>query len=100
MRVLLADAPVGSPAGVPDPGRGGALCDRDRSTAPNAAQLRFERAQIADGADRLDPLVSDHGDAGGVIAAVLELAQPGEQQRLDGPSADVANDAAHHCEDT
>jgi len=51
--------------------------------------------QVADGAHGLDRLADDHGDAGGVVAAIFETCQTGEEQVLNGALADISNDAAH-----
>ena len=96
--VLLADAAVGGPAGVPDAGRGGPLGDRDRAPA-SAGELLAQRAEVPDRPHGVDPLAGDHRDAGGVIAPVFEPRQPRQQQVAAGRAADVANDAAHRVED-
>ena len=57
-----------------------------------------EVVEVADRADRVDLVAGEHADARGVIAAVLELAQALDQEVLDRPVADVADDAAHERE--
>ncbi len=66
----------------------------------STVELGAQRVEVADRAHRVDPLVGDQRDPRRVIAAVLELAEAGEQQLLGGTGADVANDAAHALEDT
>src|SRR5580693_5034854 len=110
MSVLLAHAPVRGPARMADAGCRGARGDRDGGPAGRVAvraharlvagQLGLQRAQVADGAHRLDAVLGDHRDAGAVIAAVLELAQPGEQQIARGTLTYISDNAAHCVEDT
>jgi hypothetical protein len=86
MGVALRRAAVGRPARVTDAGRG-----RRVEQVGDRAQL----GEVADGADQLDiVLLVDERQAGRVVAAVLESFEPGEQERLAGPVADVADDAA------
>src|SRR6185312_600352 len=102
VRVLLADAAVRGPAGVPDP-REQALAGPplgDRDAPPAVGQLLAQRAEVADRADGLDPLAGDHGDPGRVVAPVFQPCQARQQQVTDGATAHVANDAAHPFEDT
>ena len=102
--VLLAHPPVRRPAGVADAGRRRARTAtataaprlRDPRPAPRPrVELGLQRVEVADGAHRLDPVLADHRDPRRVIAAVLELLQPGEQQLTGRAPADVADDAAH-----
>jgi hypothetical protein len=56
---------------------------------------RTQLGQVADGTDQLDVmLLVDERQARGVVAAVLESLEAGEQEWLAGPVADVADDAA------
>ena len=77
--VLLADPAVRGPARVPDPGRGGLRGDGHRCGAARCdrggprVELGLQRAQVAHSAHRFDVAVGNHGDAGRVVAAVLEL---------------------------
>src|SRR5438045_2247944 len=81
--VFAGDPAVGRPAGVPEPDRAG----------------RQVGAGLANLADRLlqgrDAIAAD-GDPPGVIAAILELAQPLQHDlgRVRLP-ADITEDAAH-----
>ena len=74
--VLLVDAAVRGPAGVADAGRRRARRRRRRAAVPpsprgdGVAQV----LEVADRAHGLDLAAGDHRDAGGVVAAVLELA--------------------------
>ena len=103
VRVLLADAPVGRPARVADArarrplGHGHAPGGR---RARLQRELRAQDIEVAHGAHGLDAVAVDNRDAGRVIAAVLELAEAGEQQLPRGPPAYVANDSAHRFDDT
>ncbi len=97
VRVLLGDAAVGGPAGVPDAGRGRPLGDRD--SAGVAGELLAQRREVADRPHGVDPLVGDHRDAGGVIAPVFEPREPGQQEVARRTSPDVPNDAAHRSQD-
>ena len=80
---------------IPEPGRR----RRDGHAAVAVAVQRFDRRaqprQVADRADRLEPVVALHGDPGRVIAAVLELLQPPQQVLLDRAGPDVSDDPAH-----
>ena len=96
VRVLLGDAPVGRPAGVADAGGGG----RRERRRPRRRRLRpLDRGaqvrEVADGAHRVEPAVGLQGDARGVVPAVLELLEAGQQDVLHRAIADVADDAAH-----
>ncbi len=87
--VLGGHAAVRGPARVPEPGgrrRGGVR-------AGDVAQLR----EVADGAHRLDqPVVlREEGEAGGVVPAVLEALEAGEDQLTARPASDVSDDPAH-----
>ena len=77
---------VGRPAGVPD---------ADLAREP----LRQRLVQVAHPAGLLGDLdaagLPEHGDAGRVVAAVLEPAEPLEQQRRCLLAADVSDDPAH-----
>ena len=60
----------------------------------------LELRDLPRGAARLDRLAIEHGDAGRVIAAILESLQPLDQERRGLHGADVADDTAHkdRCE--
>ena len=105
VRVLLADAPVGGPAGVADAGRGRAREQRDGPSAASPARslspsLASQRGEVADGAHGLDVILGDHGDAGAVVAAVLQTLETAQQQFTRRALADVADDSAHPVEDS
>ncbi len=95
--VLLGHRAVGGPPGVADPrpllralsqghARGALAVGLDRAA---------QRAQVADRPHGVDPPVVEDRDAGAVVAAVLELLEPGQEQRACVPGSDVANDSAH-----
>ena len=99
VRVLLADAPVGGPARVADARRWrAARRPRRRRLAPSSFSRSAPRLPTARTASIRSPAITR--DPRGVITAVFEPRQPGEQQVTDGAPADVANDAAHRVEDT
>ena len=81
--VLVGDAAVGRPAGVAEPD--GAAGQRGLGLPDLAGPLLDH-----------DRAVSRHGDAPGVVAAILELLQPVQDElRCVGARADVAENAAH-----
>ena len=63
-------------------------------------QPAFEVAQLALGAAALQVAVLDGGDAGRVIAAVLEPAQRIHEIGGDGLLPDDSDDAAHGCSES
>ena len=73
------------------------------ATAPSAADRLVgveadRRAQVGEVADRahgVDLAVREQRDAGRVVAAVLELLEPGDQQIAARALADVSDDSAH-----
>ena len=74
---------VGGPAGMPDAGHAFALGQRPR------------QGLDADGVlEDLDAVPGD-GDAAGIVAAVLQLAQAVEEYRLGAFPTDIPDDAAH-----
>jgi hypothetical protein len=90
--VLFGGAAVGGPAGV---------ADAEGSMEGVVGDDGLEVAELAGGAAELEYALAvgagstGDGDAGGVIAAVLETAQAFEDDRDDGFWADVTNDSAH-----
>ena len=86
MRVGLVGTAVRCPAGVADPHRPGQLAVLDG--------LR-QVVELADGAHQAKPLAIVNRNAGGVVAAIFETAQPIEQNTRDGTLTDVANDSTH-----
>ena len=85
VRVLLGGPPVRRPARVADARRRGA--SRSRSlTSRSCCRLPTARTSSTPAVDQREP--------GGVVAAVLETLEPGEQERLAGALPHVADDAA------
>src|ERR687887_306411 len=64
-------------------------------TRPCVAQRVWPMPVVAGGADGGQLPLGLHGDARGVVSAVLELLEPGEEDLLHRPMADIADDAAH-----
>ena len=93
--VLLGDPAVGGPARVGDSGRGRRGGDHNPALAVVLGNRGAQVREVADRADAVDPPVIDHRDASRVIAAVLELLQPGDQEVTAWASAHVSDDAAH-----
>ena len=94
MGVLLGDPAVRGPSGVGEADLGLGLGDRDGALA-----VRFDRGpqvgQVADRAHAVDLAVIEQRDAGGVISAVLELFEAGDQEIATRPAAHISDDAAH-----
>jgi len=86
VRVLLGDAAVCGPAGVAETGR------RLRAVR---ARLLLQVLEVPDGAGVLDPVLLDQGDAGRVVAPVLEPLEALKEERLTGPLPDISDDPAH-----
>ena len=86
--VLLGGAAVGGPAGV---------ADAVGAFYRGGADGFFKMAQLAGGAAQgeLAAECATDGDAGGVVAAVLETAQTFKNDGDDGLGANVTDDAAH-----
>jgi hypothetical protein len=78
MGVGVGDAAVGRPAGVADPGGGRPLERGDAALALLAYRFAQE-GEVADRARRGDLAVREQGQACGVIAAVFESLEAGEQ---------------------
>jgi hypothetical protein len=71
------------------------VADAGRRSRVEQIRDRAQLGQVADGADQRDVvLLVDQRQAGGVVPAVLESFEAGEQEWLAGPVADVADDAA------
>src|SRR5688572_24007153 len=85
--VLHRGYAVRCPAGVRDP-----------DVARQAVPVR-EARQLGDAPGAAQPLHAavHHGDAGGVVAAILEPAQPLEQDGDDVTAGDRSHYAAHGC---
>src|SRR5262249_22788704 len=86
MRVLLRDPAVCRPARVAEPGR--------RVGAVGAGRF-LQRLEVADGADVIEAVILEHGEARGVVAAVLEALEPAQKKAFRLPAADVSDDPAH-----
>ena len=86
MRVLLGDAAVGRPARVTEAGRGG-------RGAVAGGELQV--LEVADGPCVREPVLLEEGDAGRVIAAVLEALEAVEEQVLALTRSYVSDDPAH-----
>ena len=96
VRVLLGHPAVGGPAGVADAGRRrgrghGDAAVRERMLLDSRAKVR----QVADSPDAVDLTVRDHRDPCRVIAAVLELLEPRDQQ-VPARSVTYVSDYAAH----
>ena len=87
MRVRLRDGAVRRPARVPESG------DRGRGVVAGGALLQL--GQGADGAGVLERAVGEQRDPRRVVAPIFEALQPGQQQVLARPPADVPDDPAH-----
>ncbi len=98
MGVLLGHAAVRGPAGVgeADRGRRGSYGNAAVALGPivgrnGIAQVR----EVSDCADRVDVPVFEQGDPRRVIAAVLQLLEPLDEEVTARPLPHVADDAAH-----
>src|ERR1044071_9811757 len=87
MGVALRRPAVGGPARVADAHRAGHR---------RAAQHRFQIAELAFAAADRHLAVAENRDAGGVVAAVFELAQAFQYKRRCFPLPDISDDAAHY----
>ena len=88
VRVAVGRAAVGRPAGMAD--AGGAVGERPGGQVV-AQHLQLARAL----AHAQTPVTVDHGDAGGVVAAVLEPREPRDQHGLARARAHVSDDSTH-----
>ena len=86
--VALGRLAVGRPAGVAD-----ARLAADRVADEEVG----EGDELADRAAALEPALVEGGDAGAVVAAVLEPLQRLEDQRRDLVAAEDGDDAAHQA---
>ena len=84
--VLLGGTAVRGPARVTDAVRAG-----QRPLAKHGLEI----GQLARAASHVDAVRADDGDAGRVVAAILEPAEPIEHHRDDFLMTDVSDDAAH-----
>ena len=88
MGVAVGRFPVGGPAGVGD---------ADAAGHRLLPQLFREGRHLAPGTHPLQaaPVVTEHGQAGGVVATVLQAPQAFEKNRDHVPLGDRPDDAAH-----
>ena len=86
VRILIRGAPVGGPAG---------MANAQRPHGALAGELGLKVFQLPAGAHHVQRASLDDGDAGGVIAPVLELLQPVDEDGGRLPLPDVTDDAAH-----
>ena len=86
MRVGLGRLAVRGPAGV---------ADAERAVQRMLAQRAFELLDAPDALDDLQALAVEHGDAAGVIAAILQAAQSLQQQRLRLLVPQIRDDSTH-----
>ena len=86
MRVFLGGAAMGGPPRVAQ-----AVAAGDRV----GGQHLFEPRELARASPHVETPGVHQRDAGRVVAAVLEPAQPFDQDRQHGTRPDVADDAAH-----
>ena len=97
MGVGLGYPSVGCPTGMGDSGEVtidiGLLVEAEISTF--SFQGLAQLGQVADSADFLDPTRDQHRDSGRIVAAVLEVLQPGDEYLLTGTVADISDDSAH-----
>ncbi len=87
MGVGLARPAMRRPAGV---------ADADGAVDRVLAQAPLQIGQLALGPAALDPAADQGGDAGRIIAAILQALQRLDQAGRDRPGPDDADDAAHH----
>src|SRR5689334_18348759 len=89
VRILFRGTPVGRPARVAD------SVSAVEGTEPNRF---FEVAQFSFRASNLEIVIFIYdGDAGGVVAAILEFAQPVDDERDDLYVANVTHNSTHAC---
>jgi hypothetical protein len=98
MGVLLGDAAVCGPARMPDAGRGRAGGDGHAATGRRLLLSLHSGAEVAEVANRahgLEPAVREHRHARGVVAAILEPLEPGQDDLPGGAMSHVPDDPAH-----
>ena len=80
-----------------DAGAGGRREHRDAAVAGLLARLDgvAQVGEVADCADGVEPFLPLQRDAGGVVTAIFELLQAGEDDLLRGALARVSHDPAH-----
>src|SRR5205807_2717239 len=71
------------------------MADADRARQRLAPKTRLEVHELAFGAPALDMAVDQGGDAGRVVAAILQAPQRLDQQGSDWCLADDSDNAAH-----
>src|SRR3954465_11852171 len=86
MRVVIRDFAVSRPTRVTDSVMSGSGLLRN--------QLR-ERRNSPRALARLEMVAVNNGDAGGIVPAIFEAAEPIEQNRRRFLASDITNDSAH-----
>ena len=86
MGIALGGLAVSGPSRVPD---------TDRARERLGLEPRLQVHQLAFSAAAVDVAVHQGGDAGRIVAAILEPLQRVHQERRDRRFADDADDAAH-----
>src|ERR671922_1341626 len=86
VRVLLAHAAVGGPARMAEPGV--------RDGAVRLGGL-LQLLEIADGANVVESVTLEEGEARRVVAAVLQALESLDEERLARSRPDVSDDSAH-----
>ena len=86
MGIAFGGAAVGCPAGV---------ADADVSRQRLARELGLEIAQLALGSPAAEPAAIQRGDAGGIIAPILEPLERIDQRGGDRVTAENAHNSAH-----
>src|SRR3954469_21217668 len=85
----------GAATATPPPSSVGASTARRRGARLPPAPPPPQGAEVPPRPYRVQPAVGLDGDAGRVVAPVLELLQPGEEDLLHRPMPDIPDDAAH-----
>jgi hypothetical protein len=86
VRVVLVRLAVRGPAGV---------AHAEVAVERRLVELLLEIRQLPFGADDLHSAAVDHGDAGAVVAAVLQFPEAADEDGNDLTGAYVADDSAH-----
>ena len=99
VRVLLGHPAVRCPASVADADRRLGIRERDGRAVVGGGGTGgngvAEEREVPHRAHGLDAPVDEQGDAGRVVAAVLEPLEPAEEQLPAGTATDVSDDPAH-----
>jgi len=76
-------------------GRPARVADAERAAQRPLAEDSFEHLDPARGAPNVELAVVEHGDAGGVVAPILEALQSFDDDADRAPGTDVPDDSAH-----